>query len=264
MITQPLNDVHGAQDLSFTGATAADKLFSMEPSMHVFRCAIASVVALVFAFQGRSAPPGQAELGRRSQLAPNVYFEKEGERRRVIVAASICLREGQLEGLLCRSKTKEHEYILAADVDGRAVHAALIVAGARPGAPVQFAPKYVPVSGSTIKVMLRFEKDGKPMTVPAGEWIQDAKSKKPLTHNWVFGGSRFVPDPDDKTKPPYYLANHGDLICTCNMESAMLDLTVRSPKKFDDRLFTARTAQIPPLGTKVEVILEPVPDKKAP
>ena len=40
-------------------------------------------------------------------------------KRRVLVNAEVCLREGQLELFLCRKQTKEHEAILAADVDAR-------------------------------------------------------------------------------------------------------------------------------------------------
>jgi hypothetical protein len=78
----------------------------------------------------------------------------------------------------------------------------------------------------------------------------------------VFAGSKFVPNHEDKNKPPDYIANHGDLICTCNMESAVLDLPVPSPKKFDSRIYEADTDRIPNTDTKVEVIFEPVPAKK--
>jgi hypothetical protein len=199
---------------------------------------------------------------KRTAVGKNVFFEVDGTKRRVIVNATVCLRRGQLEGLLCTRNTKEHEYILSADVDARQIHAALIAAGAKPGAPVQFlADKYVPARGPTIKVWLRYEKGGKTVTVAAQEWIHDGKAKKPLAQDWVFGGSRFLPN-EDKTKPPIYLANYGDVICVCNMDTAMLDLPVRSPKRLDDRIFDANTDAIPPVGTKVEVLLEPVPEKK--
>lgn len=223
---------------------------------------LAALVALVLPGDPvHSAPaPGTGPL-KRTKLAPNLYFETEGKTRRVIVMAQVCLREGQLEGLLCRKNTKEHEYIIATEVDARKIHLALVAAGANPGTPVSFAPKYVPASGTTIKVRLRYKKDGKTVTVPAQQWIKEAKTGKDLDKDWVFGGSRLVPDPFDKDKPPFYLANHGDVICVCNMDTAMLDLPVRSPKKFDDRIFHAHKDRIPPLNTAVEVILEPVKKK---
>jgi hypothetical protein len=205
------------------------------------------------------APPAEV---KKKELAKNIFFETEGERRRVIVSAVVCLRQGHLEGLLCRKQTKEHEYILAADCDARLIHLALVAARAKPGAPVQFQPKYRPASGTAIKVSLRYTKDGKQVTVPAQQWIRDLKTRKDLDTDWVFGGSQFLPDPEDKTRPPFYLANQGDVICVCNMDTAMLDLPIKSTKSIDFRLFEANADRIPVLGTPVDVILEPLPENK--
>jgi hypothetical protein len=204
-------------------------------------------------------PPGP----KRIQVGPNVVLEVDGNTRKVIVTSRVCYRKGPLEGLLTRTKKKEHEYILAADIDARHLHTALTLTGAKPGTPVQFAPRYSPATGTPIKVSLRYAKGNKTVTVPAQDWIRDFKAKKSLDKDWVFAGSRFVPNPEDKNKPPDYIANHGDVICTCNMESALLDLPIPSPKKFDARVFEADTDRIPDLETKVEVIFEPATVKKA-
>ncbi len=199
--------------------------------------------------------------GKKETVGKNVFLEVLPDSRRVLVSSTVCLRNGALEGLLTRSNTKEHEYILSADIDARVVHAALEATGARPGTPVSFVPRYQAATGTPIKVSLRYQKDGETVTVPAHEWIRDAEGKKPLDKDWVFAGSRFVPNPLNKNSPDY-IANHGDIICTCNMESALLDLPVLSPKRPDDRLWEANTAQIPPLDTKVVVVLEPVLPRK--
>jgi hypothetical protein len=222
---------------------------------------LAGVTVLVTSRSAGAPVPDKPEA-KRTPLAKNVFLEVQGEQRRVIVQATVCLREGQLEGLLCRKNTKEHEYILEADADARQIHLALVAAKARPGKPVQFDPKYVPASGSAIKVRLRWEKDGKTVTEPAQEWIRDSQTKKPLAQDWVFGGSMLVPNPEDQGAPPIYLANQGDVVCVCNMDTAMLDLPIPSPKRLEDRVFHAETARIPALGTKVEVIFEPVPEKE--
>ena len=112
-----------------------------------------------------------------------------------------------------------------------------------------------------IRITLVYEKDGKKQTGPAQNWIRDTKSGKALTHDWVFAGSRFVPDPLDKEKPPIYLANEGDVICVSNFESALLDLPVESSKQNAEVQFEAFTENIPPDGTKVAVCLEVVPPK---
>jgi hypothetical protein len=205
------------------------------------------------------APTPPVPEAKRKEVGKNVFLEVQGDKRRVVVKATVCLREGVLEGLLCRKQTKEHEYVLSADVDASLVHATLIAARAKPGNPVKFQPRYVPASGTVIKITLQYQKDGKLVSVPAQQWLRDGKANKVLEQDWVFGGSQFITDPDEPQKPPIYLANHGDMVCVCNMESAMLDLPVRSPKRIDDRVFSAFTERIPALETVVDVILEPVP-----
>ena len=66
------------------------------------------------------------------------------------MAAKVCQRESGigLECLLCRKNTKEYESLLATDADASVIHAALLVAGAEPGSPVQ----YKEVKGETVIV----------------------------------------------------------------------------------------------------------------
>jgi predicted small lipoprotein YifL len=196
---------------------------------------------------------------KRKELAPDLFFETQGDKRRVVVIANVCLRDRKflLEGLLTRKGTKEHEYLLAVDVDADKIHTLLLAAGAKPGSPVTFDPKYSPACGSVIKVSVRYLKDGKLVSIPAQQWIRDTKTKKDLTQDWVFGGSRFQPDINDPTQK-YYLANGGDLVCVANMESAMLDLPVPSARGLEERSFESHTERIPPLDTRVELVFEPV------
>src|SRR5438067_11255768 len=72
----------------------------------------------------RPEPPPVA--GKRVPIGQsgNVLLEiLPGDKRRVLVKSTVCLRQGQLEQLLCRKRTKEHEAILAADVaDVKDIH----------------------------------------------------------------------------------------------------------------------------------------------
>jgi hypothetical protein len=206
----------------------------------------------------RPAPEPRAE---RTLVGKNVFLEVQGDRRRVVVVSSVCLREGTLEGLLTRKDTKEHEYILTADADARMIHAALLAAGAEPGSPSEWKPAYRPASGSRLQLTLRYQKDGKTVTARAQDWVCEEKTAKPLDQDWVFAGSVFVAGPDDAARP-YYLANQGDLVCTCNMPAAMLDLPVPRPTPWEERLYAPCTERIPPVGTPVEVVFEVVRPKK--
>jgi hypothetical protein len=211
------------------------------------------------------APAAQGPPAKRVAMGKNVFLEIQGKKRRVVVLATVCLRRGQLEQLLCRKRTKEHEAILAADADARDIHKALLLAGAEPGHPVKFVPpdKRLPPSGTKIKVLLQYSLKGQMMTVPAQHWVRNTKTMKELDVDWVFAGSIFTPDPFEANNPPIYAANDGDVICLANFETAMLDLPILSSKEAADLNFEAWTDRIPAMDSQVTVILEPVlPPKK--
>jgi len=219
--------------------------------------------------------PAVPQADPKSKLTPlnkvnTLYLEVLPDgKKRVLVAAEVCLREGLLEVFLCKKNTKEHESILRVDMDTRFIHAALEAAGAKAGKPVQFIdvktgePDYKAASGQQIRVTVNCTRDGKPQSHTAQEWILDKRTKKPMTHQWVFAGSRFVKNPDaPPTDPDYYSANNGEVICLSNFVDSMLDLPVEISRENADLNFDAITEKIPPLGSKVWVILEPVPEKK--
>jgi hypothetical protein len=215
-----------------------------------------------------AAPPkdkGQkAEAVRKVELARNIFLEvegKKGEKRRVVVSASVCLQRGALELLMTRKDTKEHEAVLSADIDARELHKALLLAKARPGSPVKYDPKYQPATGQRIKITVVYEVKGKRHTHPAQEWVLESATKKTLKVDWVFAGSKLVPNPLDPKKP-LFLANDGDLVCVSNFETALLDLPIKSSKANSELSFEANTPRIPPVGTKVSVVFEPIPEKK--
>jgi hypothetical protein len=192
----------------------------------------------------------------------------EGGKRKIHLLTEVCLREGQLEALLCKNVTKEHESLLRVDVDGRHIHAALLLAGGVPGSPAKFwdpktdMPDYKPATGSRIKISLTYFKGGKLRTDPAQYWIKDAKANKELNTDWVFAGSRLVTPPDEPDAQPFYTANNGDFISIANFPDSMLDLPVKSSKENEERGYEAIKSRIPPQGTKVILTLEPVPEEK--
>jgi hypothetical protein len=187
----------------------------------------------------------------------NVILEIDGDRRRVLVKGHVCLREGQLEQFLTRKGTKEHEAVVAADVDARDIHLALTLAGAEPGSPVKFRPEYQPATGPVINVFVEYEDKGKKIRRPAQEWVRGIKTKKDLGISWVFAGSILIQDPADPKRKPFYAANDGDVICLSNFETALLDLPIMSTTENADLFFEAHTERIPQVETPVTVILEP-------
>ena len=209
----------------------------------------------------KEEPTAKGET-KKVQVGKNITLEIQGEQRRIRVNAEVCLREGLLEQLLTRKRTKEHEAILAADIDARELHVALTLAGAEPGKVVQFRPKLVAPSGTTIKVFLEYEEKGKTIRVPAQQWIRNIKTKKDFDSDWVFAGSVLIPNPEDVQKKPFYGANDGDVIAIVNFETSLLDVPFLNTKDNDDLVYQAHTERIPALKTPVTIILEPVIAKK--
>jgi len=216
--------------------------------------------------EGDGTPQGGPETKKAPEIkkvpaGKNITFCIQGDKRFVQVECVVCLREGALEQLLTRKGTKEHEAILAADIDARDLHKALLTTGAEPGSPVQYQPRFKAPTGPTVKVSVQWEEKGKLRTEPAQKWVMNAMTNKELKSDWVFAGSRFV-KAFDEGKPDYYLANDGDVVCVANFESALLDLPFNSSKADAERSFVAFTERIPPKDTKVILILEPVLEKK--
>jgi len=232
-------------------------------------------VFLVGCEQPKAEPPKPAEKPNDAPAKPaeskkvalnkldTLFLETFPDgRRRVQIEAEVCLREGVLEQLLCRLQTKEHEAILHANVDAAQIHATLEAIKAKPGSTVKYEPKFQPPTGTPIKITLEYEKKpGEKVTVNARDWIRNIKTGQALDVDWVFAGSQLFRDPDNPTKVTYQ-ANYGDVICVSNFPTAMLDVPIDSPKVNRDVSFEAWTERIPPVGTKVTVILEPVLDEK--
>jgi hypothetical protein len=183
------------------------------------------------------------------------------KRKLVIVDGQVCLREGQLEMFACPRGSKEHESIVSVNSKAQYVHAALMAIGAQPGKPVSFDPSYRPASGPIVDVYVLWEdKDGKRNRVRAQEWIKELKTDRAMSHSWVFAGSGFWTD--ETTGQRFYQADGGDFICVSNFPTATLDLPVASTQDNQDLLFAAWTERIPPLGTKVRLVLIPRLEEK--
>ncbi len=187
--------------------------------------------------------------------------------------ATVCLRSGMLEAVVCKSGTKEHESILSTTVQPSMVHAALLSLGLTPGLPARWIdiPEAdgvtTPPRGGLVRVDLSWtDAEGIPHTVPATDWLiksldesdyegQDAEDPDADTESvWVFVGSDLLATGD------YWADGSGDLISVSNFASTVLDVPFESTDRNDDLLYQANTAAIPPEGTQVTVTLTPLDD----
>jgi len=202
-----------------------------------------------------------APRGAKAMSKPNrVWVDKK--KGIVLVDGCISLREGMLEMFACPQGTKEHESIVAVYSSAQVVHAALLAVGAEPGHPVRWDPEFEPPAGTEIAIEAHWQDAaGRWQKLAAEQWVQDAKTGKPMKHHWVFAGSDFWKD--EATGKEYYMANSGDFICVSNFSTATLDIPVESSRVNEGLMFRANTAKIPPLGTPVRLVLKPkLPEKK--
>jgi hypothetical protein len=192
----------------------------------------------------------------------------DGKVLRVGIVAEVCLRQGPLEQFLCKKGTKEHEAIVRVDMDAEMVHLAIIAAGGKPGTPTGFIDpkteeaKHTPATGSKVIVNVHYRKDGKLFTHPAQEWIWDTKKKAPIPFTWVFAGSHFIKDPTNPNAKPYYGANSGDIFSISNFPYSTLEFPVPISKDEAQLTYEAKTDKIPPLTSKVWLLIEVPAEKK--
>ncbi|HTU25440.1 MAG TPA: YdjY domain-containing protein [Pirellulales bacterium] len=207
---------------------------------------------------GEAKPSGKtlaADPPGMKRLLPDANAWIDGKNHRVVIDGVVCLRNGTLEMLACLTNTKEHESVVAVDVPAHVIHAALMAVGAKPGSPAKFRPEFSAAHGTPIDITMVWQDEKKQRhTARAQEWVRNVRTNKALESDWVFAGSSMFTD--DKGKQ-HYQAEGGDLICVSNFPTAMLDLPVESSQATADLMFEAFTENIPPVGTKVRLVLRP-------
>jgi hypothetical protein len=193
----------------------------------------------------------------RLDKSREVWLDSKGQR--IIVGGTICLREGQLEMFACPKGTKEHESVVSVNAPAHTVHAGLLALGAKEGQPVRFQPQYRPASGVVVDIQCVWIDDaGQQQATKAQQWVKRVKTGKALQYDWVFAGSGFWVDGEQR----YYYGDAGEFICVSNFPTATLDLPIESTQANEELLFAAFTENIPPLGTPVQLILKPRLDSK--
>ena len=159
----------------------------------------------------------------------------------------------------CPVGTKEHESVVAVLAKSSEVHAALLAVDATPGTPVRFRPEFLPPTGQVIRIFVCwYDEKGQFQTVDARQWVLDLRTQKAMDAEWVFAGSGFWQDPEDKRE--HYRADSGDMICVSNFSSAMLDVAMVSSADTDSLRFEPFESRLPKRDTPVRLVLVPVPD----
>jgi len=172
----------------------------------------------------------------------------------VLIDGYICQRNAPLEMFACPTGTKEHESIVAVFSRSRFIHAALLAVGGVPGKPVSFEPKFLPASGTTVRIFaLWHDDDGQTKGTLAQNWVRQTGKNKAMEWDWVFAGSKIYKDPD--TGKETYLGDSGELVCVANFMTSTLDVAVKSDAANSGLVFDAFTDRIPKRNTPVRLVL---------
>lgn len=183
------------------------------------------------------------------------FIEVDRAARQVRVECESVRAEYPLEFYLVVSGGNEYESILRSKARPSDVHLALLMLGLKPGGPAQFDEKTerrTPPHGPPLKLSVRFEKDGKPTTLPAELLMRDIRTKKPAPEmTWVFSGSRVL-------EGGRYAADLTQAtISVVNLDAAVIDLPALVSKTMAARMWECNDAVVPPAGTALTLIIEP-------
>jgi hypothetical protein len=178
-------------------------------------------------------------------------------RPRVEVDAEVILREADLE-LFAYSRAptpKEHETILRTDVSATRIYEALGLIGLAPGHTMKYFPETKTVrmpEGDPVDVLVRYLRDGKTVESSACDWMWDVAADRPMGYTpWLFTGSQRMED------GAFYADYEGTIVTVVDFPSSLLSLPVSHSSSDDALWLRANTAAIPPIGTKVTMILRP-------
>jgi hypothetical protein len=222
----------------------------------------------------------EGEIPRLRRVGPGLYrmgkLSLDARRREIRFRGLVNMDEGgPIELLACLPTGKTHESVLACPVEPLDLQTALLLLRftpgrnpavdykedstereSPPGSPlrlfVEWRPEQTEDAGGTA------QKDGgdesKQRRVRAEALLLNVETEKPVDAGaWVFLGSRFVRD-------QFGADLEGSLISTYHDPLAIVELAT---EEVNDDIFYAVNADLcPPVGTPVEVIIQPVPKKK--
>ncbi len=185
-------------------------------------------------------------------------IEVDREAAAIRVPGSVALREGWLEQAICRVGSREHESLVSVEMPPSAVHAAMLLAGLKPGAPGRWRVRddgsleLVPPTGERVDVEVEWTAaDGRPMRSALTEWITTPKGAPPIA--FVFSGSvtreaAAVPYAADQSGSVVGLVTFGD-------EPIASVAVVPDRAEVAEPSLLARSERIPAEGTPVTIMI---------
>ncbi|MEK6674866.1 MAG: YdjY domain-containing protein [Planctomycetota bacterium] len=203
---------------------------------------------------------------RSSARSPNADVDREKlhpfatgvvidwSRKTVEVESAVVLREGPLELFACSPRTREHESIITIQARPLHVFQAMGLVGLEPGQPLRHDREkdtWLPPTGESISIRVRYGNDGIDFTVPIERWMVDAKTGLPSPAlPWVFAGSTMLPD------GVLGADVEGTVVSVVDFETAIIALTKLHTSANEQLWLKANTTAIPPIKSKCTMLIQ--------
>lgn len=191
------------------------------------------------------------------------HMRVDRKNRTVSIDAVVCYSPQPLEVFLCKQGTKDYESVLSTKALPSHIHAGLLMLGLTPGKPVAICkascanhpPHMIAPQGPKLAITMKWtDANGVAHQAAAADWLINNKDANlPAPKEWIFIGSDVMPDGG------YWADGDGDIICTSNFASAVIDVPFPSTADNSQLALAGNEKAIPPKDTAVEVILTAMP-----
>lgn len=199
--------------------------------------------------------------GWSSEAVPGPGITIDPHKREIQVEATVCLRTGILEYLLCRRHTCEHESIFVTSVAPSVVHAALLAIASEPYAYAEDDTWFTRAQtqrSAQLVIEVAYLHEGKTERRPLSRFARNRERTDGVVGDqWIFTGSRFLPSDGHE----FYAADQsGGVIGLTSKGASVIQAGERTgiPYRGDEHGLECRTDIIPPVGTAVRVIFRAV------
>jgi hypothetical protein len=235
-------------------------------------CVAMAAVALSLATDSLAGEPVAGQTGgpvattlpatRPAASQPHVVQFQPGIRinwtqRQVEADFTVVLREGAIEVFACCPRQREYESIVRMEARPTHLYQAMGLIGLTPGHPERLDDQgnFVPATGDPVDVGVRYERVGVTRREPIEAWMEPAEGHASLGRlPWVFAGS--IPLEDGK-----HLAAdvEGTVVAVVDFPTSLIALPEHHTDRNEELWLRPRTAQIPPVGTKGQLIIRAAP-----
>lgn len=160
------------------------------------------------------------------------------------------MSSGPVEYFAVTPGGKTHESVIALDIKPLHLQTALLLLGLECGQNLEMQGDTTAPAGDSVVISVSWRLEDDSVTVPAANLLFNTMSREPVKDGpWVFTGSimyegRFLADYE------------GSIIATYSDPVAILNTPMAG--RYDDTSFGINEELIPPVGTEILLIIEPL------